>query len=196
MKFNTWLENKMDKAIFCDLDETLVCTKPLDSILSYLGSPEAGSAAERFAKLKQRRANYDSKSKEEQIDFWKEMGGKHFDYDGTAYITFARPYSHEFLSSLSNVYILTSGGTKFQSVVIKLHGFHVKDIFGRDRYGAVPKYDSLLIDDLDTNTLGVHEKLQAIGSDKHIKVSPWSSIGKEDNELLRILPIIEAFWEG
>jgi hypothetical protein len=182
LQFKNWL----NLYIFVDLDETLIKSKPVGNIHpSFIGN-------ELYQKLKELK-------EEEQVQLLKEKGEKVLKFDNYYFITRVRPNAHYFLKELSKlgeVSILTSGGTQFQTTIIKFHELPVEKVYGREDYNKVPKVkNSILIDDLWLSTSGVVQKLNAMGHEiephqeesiHYINVKPWDGI-IEDNELLVVL---------
>lgn len=124
----------MDTGIFIDLDETLVYSARVCSEYSSSRKLITLPGAIQFT--------YDNKDK---------------------WVTFKRPGVDEFLAgckALAPTYILTSGNKLFQELVLKEHGIHGVELFGRQEYGNLPKHAlNVLVDDLDIRTMGVQLKM-------------------------------------
>jgi hypothetical protein len=119
------------------------------------------------------------------------------------YYTKARPHAKELLEAFPQARILTSGGTDFQRDVLRVLELPVcpERVYGRGLYEKVPQCpDAILVDDLWLSTLGVQQKLEALGfternEDGHIctprfvNVKVWS--GQDgDTELVGLVGIL------
>jgi len=197
MNFRQWLikEEKNGRAvIFCDLDETLVRTQYLVNSRNDLAprEPEQG-LADRMAIVNQLPLG-----PEELTQAWEEKGAKIIKIDESPedwmnkwFITRSRPHAQETLKTLQQmgeVYILTSGGTAFQRMVIEANEFPIPPdrVLGKDRYNEAnliaQNANTVLIDDLPGGGNKPHE----IDIDEIIEIKPWLGNDPHDTALTLI----------
>jgi hypothetical protein len=206
MQFKTWFENNQNtNLIFCDLDETLVKTKYLVNAID-----EIYDRQEYKERLKSGTLPQDPEEIANQLisQGWKIIKLNPNDWQNTWFCSYRRPGADEFLQSIQSfaeVYILTSGKTQFQTQVVQSHGFPVEKVIGKDAYGEIEsiplelRQNSILVDDLGPNTIGVRQKIDVIGigPERHVQVHPYlGPKSREAGNLSDALTQIKGLFTG
>lgn len=177
-----------DLGIFIDLDHTLILQSYCKSHPLFRRTGLGGLHV----------LNMDEKELNREVARNCDVPFAVFERGGFRHLVSMRPGAAAFVEAAKtitpDVYCLTMGTSRGQQTPMEALGIYdwFKDVIGRDRYDAVPRFKTgILVDDLPANHPNTERKMEASGvlAERVIEVAPFNGVD-DDDELDNALKII------